>query len=468
MRRSQQFWGSSMRVLVIEDEVNIRLNIMEILDSDGFDAIAAEDGAMGLTLVQETQPDLVICDIKMPRLDGYQVLSELRENPRTAAIPFIFLTAKADWSDQRRGMNLGADDYLPKPFRRRELLNAVKARLQHQARQQAALIPSVALPTPPPKPEDPVDLVSLVTHDLQAPLTTIRTALQLIESRPERCQQYLAIARQACQQGETLIQMVLHLARVEAGHTVNNVEDLDLTTWCRDLQSTFPLQSAEKEQILEISLPTDLPPIAIEVLSFQRIVVELLNNARKYTPAQGKICLQVETISPVPGQRSDCEPAKTENRDPQKAIASPNSAHGEPTILQIQVSNQAEIATEDLPHIFEKFYQGHRRPSRSQGTGLGLALVKALIDQHQGQIQVTSTQGWTTFQIRLPGWLSKNKIQPPPLMDEMNGCSPEVLAVNHAVSDYPTIESTDLSTFSSKVLSTDSPTVSLDKWQSGG
>ncbi|MCD8486081.1 MAG: EAL domain-containing protein [Desertifilum sp.] len=119
-------------ILVIEDEQAIRSNMLKLLTLSGFQAIGAENGRMGVQMAQVYLPDLVLCDIMMPDLDGYEVLNTLRQQPETAMIPFIFLSAKAERSDLRYGMNLGADDYVTKPFTSRELLEAIKARLAKQ------------------------------------------------------------------------------------------------------------------------------------------------------------------------------------------------------------------------------------------------------------------------------------------------------------------------------------------------
>lgn len=120
-------------ILIIEDETTIRENVLEMLTSEGFEVIEATDGEMGISLARYKIPDLVICDIMMPGIDGYQVLTYLRKHPATALIPFIFLTAKASPVYLRQGMDLGADDYLTKPFTRGELLGAITARLSKQA-----------------------------------------------------------------------------------------------------------------------------------------------------------------------------------------------------------------------------------------------------------------------------------------------------------------------------------------------
>jgi diguanylate cyclase (GGDEF)-like protein len=120
------------KILVIEDERIIRTNILKLLRAEGFETIGADNGLTGVQLAIAEQPDLIICDILMPSLDGYGVLKALQQDPVTATIPFIFLTAKADRSDWRQGMKLGADDYLTKPFTRAELLDAIASRLQKQ------------------------------------------------------------------------------------------------------------------------------------------------------------------------------------------------------------------------------------------------------------------------------------------------------------------------------------------------
>ncbi|WP_299403698.1 response regulator [Acaryochloris sp. IP29b_bin.148] len=117
------------KILVIEDEELVRANIAELLDAEEHAVVTAENGFLGALWAQEHLPDLIICDVMMPELSGYEVLATLSENPDTAMIPFIFLTAMADKSEIRQGMTSGADDYLTKPFSRAELLEAVNTRL---------------------------------------------------------------------------------------------------------------------------------------------------------------------------------------------------------------------------------------------------------------------------------------------------------------------------------------------------
>ncbi|WP_404790292.1 response regulator transcription factor [Altericista sp. CCNU0014] len=120
------------KILVIEDELNVRENLVELLEAENYEVFSAQDGFEGISFAQEHRPELVLCDVTMPDLDGYDVLSNLRQDPEIALTPFIFLTAKAASEEIRQGMNLGADDYLTKPFSRKELLSTIEARLSKQ------------------------------------------------------------------------------------------------------------------------------------------------------------------------------------------------------------------------------------------------------------------------------------------------------------------------------------------------
>lgn len=118
------------KILLIEDNQDIRENMTEILELSNYEIVTAKDGKEGVTAAIENKPDIIICDIMMPVLDGYGVIHMLQKNPSTAHIPFIFLTAKSERSEMRKGMELGADDYITKPFSATELLNAVESRLR--------------------------------------------------------------------------------------------------------------------------------------------------------------------------------------------------------------------------------------------------------------------------------------------------------------------------------------------------
>jgi DNA-binding NarL/FixJ family response regulator len=128
------------KILVIEDEAETLENLVLMLEMEGFKPFSAPNGRLGVVIARRELPDVILCDVSMPELDGYGVLETLRADSATVSIPFIFLTAKGDKKDLRHGMNLGADDYLTKPASAEEVLGAIQARLdRHNEKEQAAM-----------------------------------------------------------------------------------------------------------------------------------------------------------------------------------------------------------------------------------------------------------------------------------------------------------------------------------------
>lgn len=127
--------NQNKKILVIEDEPEMRRNLATILRMEDFHPLTAENGRVGLESARANKPDVILCDVMMPELDGYGVIAALRADPETVAVPFIFLTAKGEKPDIRAGMNLGADDYLTKPVPKADLLAAIRSRLERAAQQ---------------------------------------------------------------------------------------------------------------------------------------------------------------------------------------------------------------------------------------------------------------------------------------------------------------------------------------------
>lgn len=133
------------KILVIEDEAETRENLVLMLEMEGFKALSAANGKLGVAVAKRELPDVILCDVSMPEMDGYRVLESLRAENATVSIPFIFLTAKGDKKDLRTGMNLGADDYLTKPASAEEVLSAINARLDRHIEKELAAIAKVEL-----------------------------------------------------------------------------------------------------------------------------------------------------------------------------------------------------------------------------------------------------------------------------------------------------------------------------------
>ena len=182
------------KILVIEDEAEIRANLLELLEIEGYDVLGADSGITGLLGAIEHRPDLILCDVMMPEIDGYDVLRAIRQEPITALVPFIFLTAFADKGDVRQGMDLVADDYLTKPFTCAEVLGAIETRLKKQIlltaerralQEQLLLKQERARQLKEMLDSDSLDLMEDFRGQIRGKLTTLQLITELLKPLPE-------------------------------------------------------------------------------------------------------------------------------------------------------------------------------------------------------------------------------------------------------------------------------------------
>ena len=366
------------KILVIEDELAVRSNLLKLLKAEEFDAIGASNGLVGVELAREHKPDLIICDIMMPDFDGYSVLTQLRQDQMTAIIPFIFLTAKTERADLRQGMQLGADDYLTKPFTRAELLGAIATRLK---KQEAVTLLQGKIQELQQLNIQKDDMLARASHDLRTPLANMKLIIQMLEiiSTEEQQQHYRALLEAECSRELEMVNNILDLHRLETETVSNSPETLILKYWLPTLIEPFKPGINQRQQILNIDCPPDLPPLISDRVCLEKILTELIGNACKYTPSLGGIFISVYV-------------------DYSREI-NPNLN----SIINFKIANQAEILNTELPQIFEKFYRVPNADIWKQGgSGLGLYLVRNLVEKIGGIIQVQSTQGWTTFTVQLP------------------------------------------------------------------
>ncbi|NJN30835.1 MAG: response regulator [Synechococcales cyanobacterium RM1_1_8] len=193
------------QILLIEDEPLVRDSLEDVLGLAGYGLTTAEDGRAAMTALKNQIPDLVICDINMPDMDGYSLLEQLRSDPATQDLPFVFLTARSRREDQRQGMALGADDFLTKPFTVDELLAMIQVRLvrRSQTKQQVQLekARSQVLEKEVRNQEDQVvrkaDLLNKMIEEFRTPLSNVNMALNMLEraQSDEERQRYIAILR---------------------------------------------------------------------------------------------------------------------------------------------------------------------------------------------------------------------------------------------------------------------------------
>ncbi len=359
------------KILVIEDDEPVRAGILALLEAEDFDVIDAENGRVGVQFAQKHLPDLILCDLMMPELDGHSVLKLLRQTPVTATIPFIFLTAKAAKEDRRQGMELGADDYLVKPVISKELLGAIATRLEkHSTIQQQSeaklrsLRSSITLSLP---------------HELHTPLNGILgLSALLIEEHPlleaTEILEMAGIIHSSGQRLYRLIQNFLLYAQLEI--TAADPEQVKVlrsqrTNFSEIVIKEVALRKA-KQACREDDLQLELQDTVVQISedNLKKIAEELIDNALKYSP----------TGTPI-------------------RITGIHSVN----VLLLSVTDYGRGMTAEQITNLGAYMQFERKNYEQQGSGLGLIIARRLAELHGGDLKIESILGEQTIvQVALP------------------------------------------------------------------
>jgi two-component system, sensor histidine kinase and response regulator len=347
------------KVLVIEDEPQVRANIEEILNLLGFQATTACDGMMGLQLVHQEMPDLIMCDIMMPGLDGYGVLTSLRQDEVTANIPFIFLTAKVNRPDLRQGMELGADDYLTKPFTPNELLKSIAVQLEkrevskrHTQTQLNQLRHNISFALP---------------HELRTPLNGILGFSELL------IQDYdILPSVEVLEIAQAMRESALRLYRL----TQNFLLYADLELLSTDLARLHALLNTPAESY---SRPT---------------VTDVVRQKFKVADREGDLLLQVEDF-PLPISELKLRKIVDELVDNALKFSKSNTpihivGRIEEDTFVLHVTDHGRGMTSEQISQMGAYMQFDRKLHEQQGSGLGLTIARRLIELHGGSLSVES------------------------------------------------------------------------------
>ena len=360
------------KILIIEDEPLLRANILDLLAAEEFDAIAAENGAIGVQLALSHLPDLIISDVMMPELDGYGVVQALRQNPMTATIPFIFLTAKVDRADLREGMSLGADDYLTKPFRPKELLKAIATRLEKQAaieRQQSQKLNDLRS-----------NITHSLPHELRTPLNGIIACADFLlaeyeDLEPPEVHQMLCDIRTSGQRLYRLIQNFLLYAELELVATdsdrINSLRSEQTDSLKTLIAERAILQAKHNNREADLHLELQDGNVQISTNRLDKLVEELVDNAFKFSSAG----------TPV-------------------TVTNIVSNH----IFSLTVRDKGRGLTAEQIAQVGAYRQFERKLHEQQGSGLGLVIAKRLCELHGGTLSIESIPDQeTTVIVALPG-----------------------------------------------------------------
>lgn len=360
------------RILVIDDETMILENVLETLQLEGYEAFGAKNGLDGVELAKQHLPDLILCDVMMPKMDGFTVLMHLRDEPSTAHIPFIFLTAKTDRADVRQGMELGASDYLTKPFTTSELVAAVNAQLQ----KQAMIINTYENRLN----EWRTNIFHMLPHELRTPLVALLGYSELLIMdaallSPDQVAEMAGRIKSAGQRLHRTIENFLVHAQIEIIST-----DPDRIAALRTFSTRDPgaviyeiarqkAQEYEREMDLNLDL-AEAPALPLLRDNLKKIVEELVDNAFKFS----KPGTPVELATFVEDSR-----------------------------YVIRVTDHGRGLKPDQIANIGAYVQFERKLYEQQGAGLGLIIAKRLAELHGGEFRLDSRAGeWTEVEIALP------------------------------------------------------------------
>jgi two-component system sensor histidine kinase/response regulator len=373
--RQKEDLMAKAKILVVEDNEIMLDGIQDILEMADYEVVTALDGQEALEWLSSHRPELIVSDIMMPRMDGYQLFSAVRANPKWIGIPFIFLTAKDQRIDVRLGKQLGADDYLTKPFEPEDLVIAVEAKLERAAVLQAATEAEIS--------RLKQNILNTLSHEFRTPLTYIRGYLDLIleegsnQLSVEELNSFLQRVKRGSDRLRQLVDDFIFLVMLETGEAMTSFRwERMYFTSLRSLievvvQQKMPLARARDVQ-LHADLSQPLPGVVLHVDYFKDALERLIDNAIKFSAEEdGKVWVRA-------------------------------TSDEEWVYISIQ-DNGVGITPEEIPHLFKRLHQINREMMEQPGIGAGLAITKAVIELHDGRIEVESQVGeGSTFTVVLP------------------------------------------------------------------
>jgi signal transduction histidine kinase len=369
-------------IMVVDDfPANLEM-LVTLLTHHGYDTRPAISGAMALQAVHSDPPDLILLDINMPEMNGFEVCTALKADPRTQHIPVIFISALDETLDKVKAFNVGGVDYLTKPIQTEETLARIQTQmtlahqrqqleqhyqeLEHLRQQERLRFEELnALKD---------QFVRTVSHDLKNPIGIILGHIEMLEDSPtlhDSDRELLQNIRVGAERINHLIRDLLDLARIEAGMSLR-LESGSLGNFLHSCLAGVEVLAQKSNLTLHYQAPVPDLRVSLDEQRINQVLQNLLSNAIKYTPSGGHIYLSTQDLG----------------------------NHYEMVVEDTGLG----IPAADIPHIFERFYRVHRLDYRKiEGTGLGLSITKAIVEQHGGQIIVESAEGkGSRFTVRLP------------------------------------------------------------------
>jgi len=360
------------KILFIDDDRILRHSVSDFLAASGsYEVVVAKNGLEGVHLAHSDRPDLILCDVMMPQMDGYGVLQKLQEESSTASIPFIFLTAQSDRSSIRHGMELGADDYIAKPFTSVELESAIQARFTKQKtiktqyeEKMEALRGNILLAMP---------------HELRSPLSVIIGYSDILASDSDLLPpaQVRQLSEAICRSGHRLHHLVenyLIYAQIEL--LLTQPERIERMRGSAAIVADEVVSKSVTKQLegngrsVQRALSAAHVKISISDINLEKIVEELVDNALKFSPTETAVFITSQVVK--------------------------NNYH-------LCIHNEGRGMTPDQIENIGGYMQFERKIHEQQGSGMGLVIVQRLVELYGGSLHINSVPNRkTAVEVRLP------------------------------------------------------------------
>lgn len=365
-------------ILIVDDTPHNLELLSDLLTVRGYDVMTASDPRVGLDMAATDAPDLVLLDIMMPHMDGFQFCERLKENPATAHIPVIFISALHDTNNIVRGFDVGGVDYITKPFQQKEVLARVNNQMvlvqQRKEIAEKHRQSVVYLETLNTMKEQ---FIRSATHDLKNPLHIISGYAALLEEMTgaefeATGDQLIEGILSGARRMQSLIEEMLDLAQLETGSTGLSLDLARAGELLRHAQREYRIMAEQHGVALSVEVAEPDVYVYIDINKMSRAIENLVTNAIKYTGAGGDVLLRT-TIA-------------------------------EQAVYLDVIDTGIGIPDEALENLFDPFFRVNKAEHRQrEGTGLGLSIVKSIIEQHGGTITVESEPDvGSTFRVTLP------------------------------------------------------------------
>ena len=362
-------------ILIVEDNVSLLEGLRDLLESTGYLVKTAENGSDALDLLEnKLKPDLIISDIMMPRIDGYELKAKVREKPELVGVPFIFLTAKGGRDDIRKGKDLGADDYITKPFDEEDLLVAIRSKLSRwgdlkrvQDEQIAGIKQNILL---------------TMSHEFRTPLSYILNYAEMLDEGQEKIDpKDYRLFMKGIQKGATrlnrLVEDFILLVELETdeakkAYQIRRQELEDFGSWLRVTCRKFEEVAKAKGLDLVLDIPDQLPSLSVDEKYLANAISRIIENAIKFSTSSS------QWVRVMVNVKDD--------------------------VLRLSVQDQGiGIPEDEMDSLFNIFHQIDRAKYEQQGIGSGLAICQRIVSIHGGSVIVESESGvGTTITIELP------------------------------------------------------------------